>query len=238
MQALIEISDASDLELRPSIVLSSALLGKGHPWAGKPLPHKLGNAPSIIRLLRVNGAQVQGLELYHPTGPADPDGQCLQFDDCWGELQVDDCTFYANTIEDPAVPNPRAEDLLSVFNRKRRSGRVLVNNCTFYGKGLSLAFAAKSRSRVRRKVQSHTSICLDGPWCLPTTVQHCRIFWARVGLMIAGGSRHNAKLNAFIRCKHKVWAQSCYERPIGPCELDDLDPDCPYLRKTAQSLPS
>lgn len=143
--------------------------------------------------LRVNGSTLnaENCEFEGVAGPADPDGQCVQFLRSVGQLVG--CVFNASAD---------SEDLVSVYADKPVAGTVLIQNCLWRGRGRS---------------NSGTSLCIDEQFPPPTHVLGGTIdadprtphVLPRCGITIAGGGGHVIE-NVVINAETTIYVANLY----------------------------
>jgi hypothetical protein len=139
--------------------------------------------------LRLNGCgkvTISRCTFECPTGPADPDGQCIDILRPEGVHTIDRCTFLAS---------PATEDLINVYGDQPSAGSVIITGCSWIGRGTS---------------GSSTSVCMDEANCVPVTVRGGRIQGARCGITLAGGGPHVVDGVRFVDCGVKVYVYAGY----------------------------
>jgi hypothetical protein len=143
--------------------------------------------------LRLNGCgtvEISGCTFAGMTGPADPDGQCIQLINPRGPHTIDRCVLTAS---------PQAEDLINVFCDAPATGSVLITGCSWIGRGAS---------------DSSTSLCMDGPFCVPVSVRGGRMQGARCGITVAGlGGTvpHSIEGVRFVGCQTRIYVYAGYD---------------------------
>jgi hypothetical protein len=153
--------------------------------------------------LRLNActADIEDCTFEAVTGPADPDGQCVQLINSVGRIHG--CTFEAS---------PDSEDLLSIYGDKLTAGTVLVEFCTFNGRG---------------KSDSGNAICMDGAFAPSTIIRGGDITDARCGITIAGGVKHEIH-GMGIKADTSFYAENGYgAKRWGPVLFERCDLSTP-----------
>jgi hypothetical protein len=158
---------------------------------------------TCLRLNRCGNVRITRGTMRGPLGPPDPDGQCIQIINPVGPIYVGQCTLIAGAA---------TEDMISVYGDDpdaQRLGSVLIEGCAWYGRGTS---------------QSSTSLCLDGPYCPPTSLRGGTIAGARCGITVAGGCNHALAAPTFSGCGTNLYVERGYaddfpKAPFGPINL-------------------
>jgi hypothetical protein len=143
------------------------------------------NRCSNVRVLRC--PKLSGV-----TGPADPDGQCIQIIDPQGPHSIERSTL---------VASDKSEDMINVIGDEPCPPEAVVSivGLNWQGRGVS---------------DSSTSLCMDGPHCPPVHVTGGLIANARCGITIAGGAGHVIDRVAMAGCGTKIYIFRKY--PGGP----------------------
>jgi hypothetical protein len=143
-------------------------------------------------LARLNGCYLVGFDhcrFRNPLGPADPDGQGLQFincTDCWATH----CQFWAS---------PVSSDLFTAYFDAGHTGVVTCSYSEFVGAGVA-GFS--------------NALCLDGPGDGRLVADHCDVYGARAGVTVATGQAVIVAVR-FVGCPVDVYVARLYRRPAS-----------------------
>jgi hypothetical protein len=128
------------------------------------------------------------------TGPADPDGQCIDIIDPQGPHSIEHCTFVASDA---------TEDLINVYADEPcpPAASVAILGCNFQGRG---------------KSDSGTSVCADGKFCPPVSIVGGTISGARCAITLASGTGHRIERVAMAGCENRIFVYNGYEGAVPP----------------------
>jgi hypothetical protein len=153
---------------------------------------------TLLRFVDCTNVLVEFCHLEFPEGPADPDGQLIQFIRSSGTIRW-------NT----GTAGSKAEDLFSIYSDKVLPANYAVS---IYGNALD----------GRGDSDSSTSICLDGPYPPPTDVYANTITRARCGVTVAGGKGHRIYSNKHRDCVTWFYKENLYKVKPLALEYDNI----------------